>query len=99
MCVREREREKEKKREKEEGWTHMETVKVLTFTIIWIIVHVIVKQGPTVLAIGAGVVLTFFLLSVVSLFYLPLSGRLKYCLKGPLSPKQMIKRAALWAPL
>ena len=32
MCKRER--EKEKKREKEEGWTPMETVKVLTFTCV-----------------------------------------------------------------
>ena len=35
----------------------------------------------------------FFLSSIISLFFLPLSGeaaryRLKYCLKGPLSPKQ-----------
>ena len=33
-CVCKREREKEKKREKEEGWTPMETVKVLTFTLL-----------------------------------------------------------------
>ena len=40
-----------------------------------------------------GVVWTFFLSSIISLFFLPLSGetaryRLKYCLKGPLNPKQ-----------
>ena len=34
VCVRERER-KRKKREKEEGWTPMETVKVLTFTVVY----------------------------------------------------------------
>ena len=39
---------------------------------IWIIVG----QGPTGLAVGAGgVVWTFFLLSIISLFILPLSGR------------------------
>ena len=58
---------------------------------IWIIVG----QGPTALAVGAdGVVWTFFLSSIISLFLLPLSLwdtarlRLKYCLKGPLSPNQ-----------
>ena len=50
---------------------------------------IIVGQGPTALAVGAGgVVWTFFF----SLFFLPLwetaRYRLKYCLKGPLSPKQ-----------
>ena len=40
--------------------------------LIWIIV----RQGPTVLAVGAdGVVWTFFLSSIISLFFLPLSGR------------------------
>ena len=52
-----------------------------------------VGQGPIVLAVGAGgVVLTFLLSSILS----PLSPclwetaryRLKYCLKGPLNPKQ-----------
>ena len=39
---------------------------------IWITVG----QGPTVLAVGAeGVVSTFLLLSIISLFFLPLSGR------------------------
>ena len=39
---------------------------------IWIIVG----QGPTALAVGAGdVVWTFFLSSIISLFSLPLSGR------------------------
>ena len=33
-------------------------------------------QGPTALAVGAGgVVWTFFLSSVISCFFLPLSGR------------------------
>ena len=35
-----------------------------------------VGQGPIVLAVGAdGVVWTFFLSSITSLFFLPLSGR------------------------
>ena len=36
-----------------------------------------VGQGPTVLAVGAGggCVDIFFLLSIISLFFLPLSGR------------------------
>ena len=39
---------------------------------IWIIVG----QGPTVLAVGAGGgCLDIFLLSIISLFLLPLSGR------------------------
>ena len=39
--------------------------------LIWIIVG----QGPTVLAVGAdGVVLTFFLSSIISLFFLPPLG-------------------------
>ena len=39
---------------------------------------------------GWGFVWTFFLSSIFSLFFLPLFGRyrLKYCLKGPLNPKQ-----------
>ena len=54
---------------------------------------VIVGQGPTALTVGAGgVVWTFLLSSILS----PLSPslwetaryRLKYCLKGPLNPKQ-----------
>ena len=56
-------------------------------------IWMIVGQGPTVLAVGAGgVVLTFLLSSILS----PLSPslwemaryRLKYCLKGPLNQKQ-----------
>ena len=40
--------------------------------LIWIRVG----QGPTALAVGAdGVVWTFFLSSIISLFFLPLSGR------------------------
>ena len=57
--------------------------------IIWIIVG----QGPTALAVGVGGVRHFF-----SLFFLPLLSpslwettryRLKYCLKGPLSPNNL----------
>ena len=37
---------------------------------------IIVGQGPTALAVGAGgVVWTFFLSSIISLFFLPLSRR------------------------
>ena len=40
--------------------------------LIWITVG----QGPTALAVGAGgVVWTFLLASIISLFFLPLSGR------------------------
>ena len=57
---------------------------------IWITVG----QGPTALAVGAGGVVWTFLLS--SILSSPLSPslwetaryRLKYCLKGPLNPKQ-----------
>ena len=55
---------------------------------IWIIVG----QGPAALVVGAGGVVWTFLLS--SILFSPLSPslwtaryRLKYCLKGPLSPK------------
>ena len=34
------------------------------------------RQGPTALTVGAdGVIWTFFLSSIISLFFLPLSGR------------------------
>ena len=57
---------------------------------IWITVG----QGPTALVVGAGRVVLTFLLS--SILFSPLSPslwemaryRLKYCLKGPLNPKQ-----------
>ena len=57
---------------------------------IWITVG----QGPTALAVGAGGdCLDFLLSSVLSLFFSPslwetARYRLKYCLKGPLNPKQ-----------
>ena len=47
--------------------------------------------GPTALAVGAGRVVRTFYLSLLSSFFLSLGNgryRLKYCLKGPLSPKQ-----------
>ena len=59
-----------------------------------------VGQGPIVLAVGiGGVVWTFLLSSVLS----PLSPslretaryRLKYCLKGPLNPKQSTNQPML----
>ena len=57
--------------------------------LIWIIVG----QGPTALAVGAsGGCLDIFFLSIISLLSPSLREtaryRLKYCLKGPLSPKQ-----------
>ena len=61
--------------------------------LIWIIVG----QGPTALAVGAGgVVWTFFLSSIFFSFLSPslwetARYRLKYCLKGPLSSKQPTK--------
>ena len=47
-------------------------------------------QGPTALVVGAsrGCFWTFFLSSIISLFFLPARHRLKYCIKGLLSPKQ-----------
>ena len=53
-----------------------------------LLILIVVGQGPTSLVVGAtrgG--WTFFLSSIVSFFFPPLSGRLKYCLKGPLSLK------------
>ena len=54
---------------------------------------IIVGQGPIALAVGAGgMVWTFLLSSILSLFSPSLwetaRYRLKYCLKGPLNPKQ-----------
>ena len=51
-------------------------------------------QGSVALAVGAGGgSLDFFLSSIISLFFLTLwetaRYRLKYCLKGPLNPKQI----------
>ena len=44
--------------------------------LIWIIDYNIVGQGPTALTVGAGGgCLDIFLSSVISLFFLPLSGR------------------------
>ena len=41
-----------------------------------LLIRIIVGQGPSVLAVGAGgVVWTFFLSSIISLFFLPLFGR------------------------
>ena len=49
-------------------WVNLQCRGVL---LIWLIVG----QGPIALAVGAGgVVWTFFLLSIISLFFLPLSG-------------------------
>ena len=68
-------------------WVNFQCWDVL---LIWIVVG----QGPTALAVGVGgVVSPFFLSSITFLFFLSLSLgdgpiQLKYCLKGPLSPKQ-----------
>ena len=41
-----------------------------------LLIRIIVGQAPTALVVGAGgVVWTFFLSTVISYFYLPLSGR------------------------
>ena len=55
-------------------------------------------QGPIALAVGAGgVVWTFLLSSILSLLSPSLwetaRYRLKYCLKGPLNPKQPTNRS------
>ena len=56
--------------------------------LIWIPVG----QGSIALAGAGGGCLDIFLSSIISLFFFPLwetaRYRLKYCLKGPLSPKQ-----------
>ena len=56
-------------------------------------IMITVGQGPIALAVGAGgVVWTFLLSSILSLLSPSLwetaQYRLKYCLKGPLNPKQ-----------
>ena len=63
---------------------------------IWITVG----QGPTALAVGAGgVVWTFYshlsFLSSFSLSWEAARYRLKYCLKGPLHPKQPTNQSTL----
>ena len=60
-----------------------------------LLISIIVGQGPLALAVGAGGgCFDIFPLSVFSLFFLPLweavRYRLKYCLKGPLNPKQSV---------
>ena len=67
----------------------LENFKCRGVLLLWIIVG----QGSIALAVGAGVVVwTFFLSSVFSLFFFPLSEtaryKLKYCLKGQLNPKE-----------
>ena len=54
-------------------------------------VWMIVGQGPIVLAVGGAGWCGFghfFLSCIISLFFLPFSGGLKYCLKGHLNQKQ-----------
>ena len=72
---------------------------VLGRPTIWMIVG----QGPTALAVGAGgVVWTFLLSSILPLLLSPslwetARYRLKYCLKGPLNPKQPTnQRLLIW---
>ena len=57
-------------------------------------------ERPIALAVGAGrgcLDIVFFLLSIFFLFFLPVwvtvRYRLKYCLKGPLNPKQPINNS------
>ena len=59
-------------------------------------IWMIVGQGPIALAVGAGgVVWTFLLSSILSSLFPSLwetaRYRLKYCLEGPLNPKQPTK--------
>ena len=77
------------------GWLGGE--KVLGILLIWIIVG----QGPNGLAVGVGgVVWTFFLSSITSFLSPSLwettQYRLKYCLKGGLSPKQPTSQPWAW---
>ena len=57
-------------------------------------IWMIVEQGPTVLAVGAGggcldIFTLIYLYSPLSPFLWEMARyRLKYCLKGPLNPKQ-----------
>ena len=66
-------------------------------------IWMVVGQGPTEHAVGAGVVWTFLLSSIFSILFLPLFGngryRLKYCLKGPLTQNNQPANSAtrsLW---
>ena len=68
----------------------LENIQSRSVLLTWIIVG----QGPTALAVGGGGgYLDIFFSSVFSLFFLTLwetaRYRLKYCLKGPLNPKQL----------
>ena len=73
------------------SWVNFQCQGVLP---IWIKVG----QGPTALAVGAGVFFLTFFSRLSFLFSFSLSlwkttrYRLKYCLKGPLSPKQPTNR-------
>ena len=65
-----------------------------------LLVWIRVGQGPTALAIGAGgSCLDIFTLSILSSLSPSLwetaRYRLKYCLKGPLNPKQSINQSKL----
>ena len=64
------------------SWVNFQCRGVL---LIWIIVG----QGPTALAIGAGGGCLVYLFSLLfPSFWETARYRLKYCLKGPLNPKQ-----------
>ena len=55
-------------------------------------------QGPIGLPVGAGgMVWTFLLSSILSLFSPPLRYRLKYCLQGPFNPKQPTNQSSAGA--
>ena len=64
-----------------------------------------VGQGPIALAVGAGGVVWTFLLSSILFLLSPSPSlwetaryRLKYCLKGPLNPKQPTNHRT-WEPV
>ena len=76
-------------------WVNFQYQSVL---LIWIIVG----QGPTVLAVGAGgggldIFSLVYHVSVLSpSLWETARYRLKYCLKGPLSPKQPTDQSELY---
>ena len=65
-----------------------------------LLILIIVGQGPSALAAGAGGIVWTFFLPLLSISpWETARYRLKYCLEGPLSPKQSIKQSvALLSP-
>ena len=69
-----------------------------------LLVWMVVGQGPTALAVGAGgggldIFSLSYLLSILSpSLWETARYRLKYCLKGPLNPKQSINQSREFEP-